>query len=230
MTHVKERPILFSTEMVRAILDGRKIQTRRRVDMPKESIDNALWGFTAFTPEGHISFRGIHADGQYGESFVKLKYGQNGDILWVRETFSKVAHSSYRQSNGVLQMPIDEIYSAVFKAGWDRSAPQWQPSIHMPKVAARIWLEITDIRVERLHDITEEDAIAEGCEHAFDIHQRGVTIEKTPTGGVISGAKSYRRGYRLLWERINGEGSWHTDPWVWVISFKVLSTTGKPSS
>jgi hypothetical protein len=109
---------------------------------------------------------------------------------------------------------------------WVREA--WKPSIHMPKNAARIWLEVTDVKVERLHDISEEDAKAEGVGAGFQMNagwpdylhiQNGVCSVTQDTASVSFGT---------LWEFINGKESWEANPWVWVVSFKVLSTTGKP--
>ena len=137
-------PILFNTEMVRAILDGRKDATRRIVKgfIP----DDAVWGCTTFTPKGYISCRGTFADG-YGEKFFKLPC-EPGDILYVRETWKKAPNGYY------------------YYEDWQRNdiadVTKWRPSIHMPKEAARIWLKVTDVRVERLQDIDEDGVWNEG--------------------------------------------------------------------
>ena len=142
------KPILFNTEMVRAILDGRKVCTRRIVKgyIPKD----AQFGYTAFTPDGAISCRGLfETTGRpgYGEKFFKLPY-QPGDILYVRETWKKAPNGYY------------------YYEDWQRNdiadVTKWKPSIHMPKEAARIWLKVTDVRVEKLQEITEDEAKAEG--------------------------------------------------------------------
>lgn len=194
---MKEHPILFSTPMVQAILEGRKTQTRRVVKMKKQITDPAF-GYTAFTPKNHISVRGIHANGQYGESFFKCPYGQPGDLLYVRETFTPYRTDKYLYK-------ADEI---LLING------AWKPSIHMPKAAARIWLEVEEVKVEWLQDISEEDAKEEGVtpDLATD-HPKGV----------------YYTAFSDLWTKINGNGSWISNPWVWVIKFKVLSTTGATS-
>ena len=165
------KPILFNTEMVRAILDGRKTCTRR---IAKGFIpDDALWGYTAFTPKGYISCRGVYADG-YGEGFYKLPY-QPGDLLYVRETWgisnmddeSKMAYIVYRASEdqeneGCREVHLpDEKFEKMYES-MAESEPEWHPSIHMPKEAARIWLKVTDVRVERLQDITEDGVWDEG--------------------------------------------------------------------
>lgn len=143
------KPILFNTEMVRAILDGRKTCTRRIV---KDGIpDDAMWGYTAFTPKGYISCRGVYADG-YGEGFYKLPY-QPGDILYVRETWSE-------WTDGYLY----KAWNSPFPQAGESPVMKWHPSIHMPKEAARIWLKVTGVRVERLQEISGEDLTKEGID------------------------------------------------------------------
>lgn len=218
-----ERPILFQTEMVQAILAGQKSQTRRTVKMPKE-IEDARWGYTAFTPPQHISVRGKHANGQYGESFVKCPYGMPGDLLWVRETWQN--QQCLYCSEPVFVYKADE--HDAFAAN---DLGRWKPSIHMPKAAARIWLKITDIRVERLHAIGHQNAIREGVYE--------YTLEDNPTDYPhIYKWKDYtdpqnafympHSSFKSLWVSINGPQSWRANPWVWVVSFEVVSTTGRP--
>lgn len=122
------KPILFNTEMVRAILEGRKGATRRSVKgyIP----DDAVWGYTAFTPKGYISCRGTFADGYKG-IFFKLPC-ESGDILYVRETWKKAPNGYYYYED----WQKDDIADVT----------KWKPSIHMPKEAARIWLKVTDVR------------------------------------------------------------------------------------
>lgn len=150
------KSILFNTEMVRAILDGRKTCTRRIV---KDGIpDDAMWGYTAFTHKGYISCRGVYADG-YGEGFFKLPY-QPGDLLYVRETWG---HPISLNSDKQYVFRADKIAESGFK----NDSHIWHPSIHMPKEAARIWLKVTNVRVERLQDITPKDAENEGVGNLF---------------------------------------------------------------
>lgn len=202
------KPILFiNTEMVRAILDGRKDATRRIVKgfIP----DDAVWGYTAFTPKGYISCRGTFADG-YGEKFFKLPY-QPGDILYVRETWEHFEccccegdeHGNcYRepQSCGCyMYRATDEIYGDA----------RWHPSIHMPKEAARIWLKVTDVRVERLQEITSEQICKEGVE-----------VEEPY---VLNGEEK-RYAFSNLWNSTVKKSDldrygWNANPWVWVIEF-----------
>ena len=141
------KPILFNTEMVRAILDGKKTCTRRIV---KGAIpDDAMWGYTMFTPKGCISCRGVYAD-EYGEKFFRLPY-QQGDILYVRETWCKGSW-------------MNEKERYYYKADDNDFHCVWHPSIHMPKEAARIWLKVKDVLVERLQGIDGKGCVKEGIE------------------------------------------------------------------
>lgn len=211
------KPILFNMEMVRAILDGRKTCTRRIVkdDIP----DDAMWGYTAFTPKGYISCRGVYADG-YGEGFYKLPY-QSGDLLYVRETWgisnmddeSKMVYIVYRASEdqeneGCREVHLpDEKFEKMYES-MAESEPEWHPSIHMPKEAARIWLKVTDVRVERLQKITEVQAQAEGC-----------------NSGLLTGACTARGQFEDLWNTTIKKSDidrygWDANSWVWVIEFE----------
>lgn len=190
------KPILFNGEMVRAILDGRKTSTRRSV---KDNIPNdAIWGYTGFTPKGYISCRGVYAD-RYGEGFYKLPY-QPGDVLYVRETWHKYTK---RVSKGE-SCHIAEFYGYKASAENSEDADEpWKPSIHMPKEAARIWLKVTDVRVERLQDMTDDDAEAEGC---FDYTSTALGFPDIWDSTI---KKSDRDRY-----------GWTANPWVWVIEFE----------
>lgn len=201
------KPILFNTEMVRAILDGRKDATRRIVKgfIP----DDAVWGYTAFTPKGYISCRGTFADG-YGEKFFKLPC-ESGDILYVRETWMDYAGlTMYKADCDIYR--LDSLNFAGFV---------WHPSIHMPKEAARIWLKVTDVRVERLQEITDEQAKREGIQ--YDECPTGFTWKQetdmhncytTPIGAM-----------QALWNSTIRKSDidrygWDANPWVWVIEFE----------
>ena len=184
------KPILFNTEMVRAILDGRKSCTRRIVKgfIP----NNAVWGYTAFTPKRCISCRGTFADG-YGEKFFKLPC-EPGDILYVRETFIQIAaHTFWYKADG---------------KSWMLKDLRWKPSIHMPKEAARTWLKVTNVRVERLQKITEVQAQAEGC-----------------NSGLLTGACTARGQFEDLWNTTIKKSDidrygWDANPYVFVIEFE----------
>ena len=201
------KPILFNTEMVRAILDGRKDATRRIVKgfIP----DDAVWGYTAFTPKGYISCRGTFADG-YGEKFFKLPC-EPGDILYVRETWKKAPNGYY------------------YYEDWQRDdiadVTKWKPSIHMPKEAARIWLKVTDVRVERLQEITEEQACMEGTDPWDEVCYENNGWHPTFSDPDSGGDPNMVDGFHKLWNStikksdINRYG-WNANPWVWVIEFE----------
>jgi hypothetical protein len=194
------KPILFNTEMVRAILDGKKTCTRRIV---KGAIpDDAMWGYTMFTPKGCVSCRGVYAD-EYGEKFFRLPY-QQGDILYVRETWG---HPISLNSDKQYVFRADEIAEIGFK----NDSHIWHPSIHMPKEAARIWLKVKDVRVERLQDITEEGAEKEGCRESV------CSKTKFRTSAMLN--------FFNLWDSTIKKSdidrySWQANPWVWVIEFE----------
>lgn len=200
------KPILFNTEMVRAILDGRKDATRRIVKgfIP----DDAVWGYTAFTPKGYISCIGTFADG-YGEKFFKLPCDP-GDILYVRETWKKAPNGYY--------------YYETWQRDDIADVTKWKPSIHMPKEAARIWLKVTDVRVERLQSITEGAAIREGAEgekcHHTNTGAFGCT-DCMNTGWI----EPPQFEFMQIWNSTINESDlnrygWDANPWVWVIEFE----------
>lgn len=191
---MKERPILFSAPMVRAILDGRKTQTRRIIK------DYEDYGFVNFNSYGDSCFsKKINASSnsycktlEHKEiKIVKNKYGKPGDHLWVRETFMHNG-GSY-------------CYKADYSDELNRTV-KYKPSIHMPRVASRIDLLIKDIRVEKVLEISEGDAEAEGAE----------PVLVPPDGGSCP----HYEGFKMLWQKINGAESWNSNPWVWVISFE----------
>ncbi len=189
------KPIIFNTEMVRAILGGRKTQTRRviKIDDAPENWKISIAGTSIVRTEPYD---------------VKLPRYAAGDILWVRETWCK---------NG-------ETY--LYKAGCphlqDNMWIKWRPSIFMPKEACRIKLRVTNVRVERLQDITEEDAIAEGInwldEACYSNNGWTPTFYDPDSGG----SPVFRDGFTALWDSINAKRGygWDTNPWVWVIEFE----------
>ena len=200
---MKEKPIIFSTQAVRAILDGRKTQTRRVIkpewyrcldfDEP-EDINNAL---------------------------VQCPYGQIGDRLWVRETWGAISPDEELRplSECRIEYRADlPVGSTDYPGGWpadeahgNDDAPKWRSSIHMPRWASRITLEIVDVRVEKLQNITCFDCTAEG------VHYREV-VKKQCTAFP----QDYHRTFAELWDEINAKRgySWASNPWVWVISFR----------
>jgi len=191
---MKERPILFSAPMIRAILDGSKTQTRRVVKYQPQWMGHD--GYCYCAPNVSI-FRMSEA-----EIPVELEqycpYGQPSDRLWVRESFYHFTHfdkaDRYDYVADTNEKPIPLGYWKYKK----------RPSIHMPRVASRITLEITGVRVQRLQEISERDAWAEGCEDHGD---------DGPSGYAV---------FEKLWQSINGAESWEANPFVWIIEFKKL--------
>lgn len=193
---MKERPILFSAPMVRAILEGRKTQTRR---VAKE-----------FTGNGNLDAILKRFPNQEG-----CPYGQPGDRLWVRETWRTDESLNDQAPNQFSGWPVRyEADGAVLKHGcfFGNTSGKTRVAIHMPRWASRILLEITSVRAERLRDISQSDAMAEGAPPSHPSIDR-VSAE-------FGFADFSRSWYAQLWEQINGCGSWGNNPWVWVIEFK----------
>ena len=218
-----DRPILFSAPMVRALLDGRKTQTRRALRFqPAPGIGIVRKTIRSADAEPYHSFERRSLYGNYaGELEVRIK---RGDRLWVKETHAIVPRTAYRMSEGVQQTlrPNDDHDAAVYAAGWERSKPgRWRPSIHQPRWASRLTLTVTDVRVERLRDITRDDAIAEGL----------VRMPLAPASAVEMGCDwgfegDSRHGspvsaYAALWNSINGADAWDANPWVAAYTFTV---------
>ncbi|QFY42946.1 hypothetical protein F6R98_10255 [Candidatus Methylospira mobilis] len=212
-----ERPIIFSGGMVRAILDGRKTQTRRVI---KNQPDVQGW------IDKPITYNSSFGTWRYpcgaGGNW-KCPYGRKDDWLWVRETHAIVPSMAYARSAGV---PItinhnDVDYAAIYQASFDRGAGgiRWHPSIHMPRWASRIVLEITGVRVERLQGISTEDVLAEGI-NRITHGREGDFYHATHTTPHPNNKCYAEDAYKELWESINGPGSWDKNPWVWVIEFK----------
>lgn len=210
-TEQKERPILFSAAMVRAILDGPKTQTRRVMKPQPTTFAHAHPAVQSEVIRAH-------------ERKHRCPYGQPGDRLWVREAHAIVPRTAYAHSDGVVQAlrPDDNHDAAVYREGWERSAPgRWRPSIHMPRWASRITLEITDVRVQRLQEVSENDAMAEGV-------QLGAAPEDYTGDDVLDSdcgyftPRSCREGFRSLWNTLNAERGygWDVNPWVWALTFK----------
>lgn len=206
---IKERPILFSGPMVRAILDGTKTQTRRIIkQQPAKSTRFAMGPL--YGKEWTFGSRCVSEKNDpynfYVEQETKCPYGTPGDRLWVRETWAPVSSFDPSPETGALYL-ADPMYVGG-PVEW-----KWKPSIHMPRWASRLNLEITDIRVERLQDISVDDAKAEGWGGYSDSWMEG----DNDLGVTGSGPKTW---YRKLWKTINGPDSWAANPWVWVVEFK----------
>ena len=210
---MKERPILFSAPMVRALLEGRKTQTRRAVKpQPEVSPEGNLCGAWLSRPLGGLLLPKV------SDIVMHCPYGQAGDQLWVREAFS--GPHCMDASDGCKAVPPSKWGDCSRIWYWADGNPtegDWtrpRPSIHMPRWASRITLEIVSVRVERLQDISEEDAKAEGV-----IEGTGDFAGCFSCGPALSGTTA-QECYGRLWDIINGEGSWEKNPWVWVIEFR----------
>lgn len=219
---MKERGIIFNAEMVRAILDGRKTQTRRIMKpQPKLSENGGTW-WPSNICQSMINIEEMMQDNEgvwAGIAGIACPHGGVGDRLWVRETWMPDAPRDgtwgdvefYGCKDSQLSMIPERFRKSeycIHRASWGGDElVGWTPSIHMPRWASRITLEITDVRVERLNDISNDDAKSEGCWYG-----RG--------GGVPDKALTPSNQFPTLWEEIYGDGSWSSNPWVWVIKFK----------
>ncbi|MBF0185361.1 MAG: hypothetical protein HQM06_13400 [Magnetococcales bacterium] len=213
---MKERPILFSGPMVRAILEGRKTQTRRIVKAvqgfhcPDEMWPAAISDVVEWREQEGLWF------GLMGYSTLctaSSPYGKPGDRLWVRETFAMAQPGSLPVYRADAIDKNGDAWPSIFPGDPDNEV-RWTPSIHMPRSASRILLEITGIRVERLQDISEEDAQEEGSIEWM--HHM-----KMPPPPICS--DTGRIAFTHLWESINGTGSWDANLWVWVVDFKKVA-------
>lgn len=190
---MKERPILMSAAMVRASLAGHKTQTRRamKAHLLRAGASNFIFNGG---PKNAAQIRDL------------CPYGRQGDRLWVRESFAVGSithawgHFIYRATFNAALKPTCEGYS------------KWQPSIHMPRIASRLVLEITGIRFEQLQETSAGDAMEEGYPdellRSYPPHERG---------------REAKKWYADLWDSINGKGAWEKNPWVWVIEFKKVN-------
>lgn len=202
MTTNNFKPILFNTEMVKAILAGRKTQTRRVI---KNEMTISVLGYMI---EG----------GKRTDDFVQRNAQYKiGDILWVRETFAKPPLTAF----GV---------PYIHKAGFDRTICGWKPSIHMPKEAARIFLKVTKVRCERLQDISQSDSLAEGIlvekqplknNDGWHYPKNYLAKNNGDFGPTHFGIGQYKISFETLWDSINAKKHpWESNPWVWVYDFE----------
>lgn len=210
-----DQPIIFSATMVKALLDGRKTMTRRILKPQPELMPGVSDRFHLSNAQGGIVNATEAEVRQHGPDFSRFAVG---DRLYVRENHALVPSSAYRMSEGVQQTinPTDRDLAAIYAAGWDRSKPRWRPSIHMPRWASRLTLLVTDVRVERLQDISEVDAIDEGA-LTVDLPTHGAPTER---GRPPPGQPPSHR-FRHLWNSINGSEAWAANPWVVAVTFSV---------
>lgn len=197
---MKERPILFSAPMVRALLAGTKTQTRRVVNERSHQLLSAAAQVGECHALDAISPATINDQATWAQF---CPYGAPGDRLWVRETWAHSIHAMAAMSDE--DGPF--VYAATHRVD-QRLGEKWRPSIHMPRYACRLKLEITGVRVERLNAISDVDALSEG------IDRHDVLTDGDPPPGW------HRGTFEKLWERINGPESWVANPWVWVVEFK----------
>lgn len=197
MTNIKERPILFSGPMVRAILEGRKTVTRRAMKV-QPVLNGKLWQvYGAGWSDGVTSVPAVT-----GHSLAtNCPYGQIGDRLWVREAFNRTNPGG---TEGVYYYRADGEFPKCIGGGKFTGVESWKPSIHMPRAACRILLEITDVRVERLQEITPSQCIAEG---AWRIKDK-----------ALGRGHEAVAAFKDLWQSTGGD--WDADPWVWVVEFR----------
>jgi hypothetical protein len=221
---VIERPILFSGPMVRALLAGRKTQTRRVVKgLPERSLDyDRQWHANVLRPSRPLPKWSWWDGPPHGQSIyhtATCPYGQPGDRLWVRETLRRAPDLWTYAADGA-------------EVGWparrDLALKERDVvvSIHMPRAACRLTLEITDVRIERLHDISEDDAEAEGVREPSigPIHM----VSPEACGEVDRETAPALFLWEMLWRSINGADSWEANPWVWALSFNAVPEQEKP--
>ena len=230
---IKERPILMSAPMVRAILEGRKTQTRRIIK-PQPYFDaqnNLIFGKWNYGQDLY----GTHVLPKRNLA-LKCPYGNLGDRLWVRESYKRWCIDEtgtvedgwwsvrYRSDNNIQKhcatWDCCVTYDSPSEAGCDKEPDRWEPSIHMPRWASRILLEIIGIRIERLQDITEDEAIAEGVlfNGNYDLWWDYQREQWSCVDPIDS--------YKSLICKINGPETWEKNPWVWVVDFEVIEVKG----
>ncbi|EKZ5349557.1 morphogenetic protein [Klebsiella pneumoniae] len=218
---MKERGMIFNGEMVRAILDGRKTQTRRIIKpQPEATLSGSLSGKWLSRPLNGLLLPKIE------DIAIHCPFGVVGDRIWVRETFQGPLFDydlmdSYCKDPTPFEKPEFCVYKAdgvpapEFYDADDELHCCWRPSIHMPRWASRILLEITNVRVERLNAISEEDARAEGI-----IDGGCLNCGEPEPCGCANPEPDATDAFAYLWQSIYGQESWNANPWVWVISFE----------
>lgn len=221
MSTITDRPILFNGPMVRAILEGRKTVTRRPVKATKAHADGFMmldhgkgwWPYNAFG-----DFASDHEGMEYP---IACPYGKPGDRLWVRETWYcdhfEVQQGPYLRPADMHDLDQSRedgelVYAADSLTPYEQEQPVWKPSIHMPRWASRILLEVTDVRIERLQDISRADIRAEGLQCPPELASDDVSPNYRDW---------YPAAWRELWESTGGD--WDANPWVWVVEFKQIT-------
>lgn len=243
---MRERPIIMSEASVGAILDGRKTVTRRVVKPSRHQNRYAKDKYGGWdSPQQANQAAGEAACINLRQGNITSPYGGPGDLLWVKETWRAVERESdgldgvLFRAGGQFQ-PIENTREAAefWMDAYDNGkyGTKWRPSMYMPKWAARIWLEVTKVSVERVQDITEHSAEAEGMERTGG-GRYWLSTDVHPVNGTRKVRGSARDAFRDLWDEINGkrEGcAWSDNPWVWVVHFahvditQVCETHGRP--
>lgn len=221
--------IFFSGAMVRAILAGHKTQTRRLRNLDEINKEPDVWHFCSLNGYGNAVF--TKDERAYTE--IKNPYGDAGENLWVRETWQKWENGgrqvAYAADLACWEVAFGESEpSGVFDDGFRLATDpgRWKPSIHMPRWASRLNLEITNIRVERVQDISEADAIAEGIQ-VLPLQSESDPSAWYQSAPGIHQERSAKASYRSLWDSINSKRGfgWDKNPWVWAITFKRAEPT-----
>lgn len=212
---MRERPILFNGPMVRAVLNGDKTQTRRAKALDYFSNpENDPAGWWCARVDAGVAYM-VYKNSPH-ERAVKCPYGQPGDRLWVRETWQHANHpfGPYQEHTPIFYRAdyLDDPHGPDGELSAEGRYREWRPSIHMPRAACRLVLEVARVRVERLQAINHMDALAEGV--GVNPSAAGVTMT-TPPGESLP-----RVMFRALWEQINGPGAWDVNPWVWAVEFR----------
>lgn len=236
MTEPRELPILFKPDLVRAIIEGRKTQTRRimsekftgrclDLDDPEDrerallSCPYGQVGDLLYVRESHYLTQWVHErhlnDWQTGEPFEDFTYSNGGPVWYAAD-----GDLPGFDRNAAIDACTEEWGEAPHALTYPSGYTDLRPSIHLPKRYARVWLRVTDVRIERVQDITGADAEAEGC-----------ASPPPDEPGPYSPEEGARNVFVELWDRINAKRGygWDSNPWVWAVTFEVVSTTGRPS-
>jgi hypothetical protein len=199
-----DKPILFSAPMIRALLDGRKSMTRRVLKPQPQGIDQRPLGFVGVPAK--FAFTEVHPGGANFTSYIPVKYAP-GDRVWVREAWQSNGLNWGKRPRDMCPAMGPVHYAATDAGEWKPYWGGWKPSIHMPRWASRLTLTVTDVRVQRLQDISESDAMAEGANPS--------DLRMYPELGTS------RDWLRDLWNSLHGPDAWAANPWVVALTFEV---------
>lgn len=224
---MKERPILFNSAMVRAVLAGTKTQTRRLVKLPHNN-PLGVWEPFWFGGENCYDRHGQDVPGRWtlGHSrtgdIIGCPIAQAGDRLWVREAWRTVAGADTIPPRDLMNVESSIHYEADESSS--AGMGKLRPGMFMPRWASRITLEVTGVRVERLQEISEADAMAEGIERMpCLVPNTRLWRNYTPGNGWTPSIAIPQNSFRSLWESINGPGAWAANPWVWCVAFQKVT-------